>query len=473
MERKWLEEKAAREALESKVKSLKKKVKELKGNADADEMLTGAVEPVGRQSRSNSLDETGCINRKEHAITSEGNDSLGSEQRKVTAKSNKDANDRDETKAAAKNDSVSASAQTESKESVDVAETKSALQRRSSDPIMHSKAAMPPKISLTTPSKGILQKSKSDFGKQSTSSKTHPVTEAPKAAHGISEATSDTMGERVSPPRPRGSTAGNMLQSKFLKKPQAIPVTGDASGQINAVSAVPSSGDSLGSASDFDPLRVGHNMASGDGSMSIASEPVALEHQAAPTSGSSVLSFVSAPAPASSIDFDPLSTCHQDGTFAVPESNVQGVHPVSAASQHNYSQSMPNFVVDPTSMVMAFPVHQVNMNLPSSSGLPNQLQQGWVHPPQQQPVPIQNQYLPMQYNATNMAAPVSQPLQQYPCTTVEVSQEQHHPAALNTSSVDPFDELASRRAPGAAGQPATQQQQPQAQNGSNQPNQSS
>jgi hypothetical protein len=109
---------------------------------------------------------------------------------------------------------------------------------------------------------------------------------------------------------------------------------------------------------------------------------------------------------------------------------------------------MPNFVLHPNGMAMAYPAQQIDMQLAGGANLPHQIQQGW-NQYQQQVVPSQqSMYIPTQYAVVNASAPHQQPQQQ--------------------PSTDPFAELASRRAPGNTGHCGLQQQQqPQQQQAQN------
>lgn len=439
MERKWLEEKAAREALEAKVKSLKKKVKELKGDMEAanesikrkeaDEKHSEVTEKTKPQSRSNSIDEIAKAPEKTVADISETKASTATEQRRPSKPQGV-------TVAAEKVANASRSTSTESKGSEGAADDKPISQQT------HSKAAEPPKAASATPGESIRRSWSGDILNDSQSAhpdKTESVMETSKAAHvRLVTMHPGAPGETLSPPRRRGGkdvpadklATGKSPSTRSSFKSQTAPT----------IEGPASSGDSLGSASEFDPLRAGHVNGHGDGSMSTTSEPVAHGHQSTLSTGSSVLSFVTAPVPSQSLDFDPLSTSHQSGTLPAHEINMHSASThMQPSPQHGYSQSMPNFVVNPNAMTMAFPVQQVVMNMPNSS-----LQQGWNQHQQQQLVG-QNQYLPTQYAGANAALGL-QPQQQH-----QTGAQAAVPQQQNASGADPFDELASRRAPGTGG----------------------
>ena len=410
MERKWLEEKAAREVLETKVKSLKKKIKELKGNHDANEgekktkdTHQNATESSRSQSRSNSIDDA------DHTVEESKPNSSGVESLPASSKS-KEVEGPTEEKSTTQPRSSSVDVSTTQPKTRAPSKTSVTLSRNfdiSSDTKSQVKVKPAPEGSISN-QKGL---------------------EVSKA-----EAVPVAPNDKISPLRKRGSQEAttNKLASGKSQSARSLtaPTIDRTTGEVISMPIVSSSGDSLGSASDFDPLRATHP-SNGDGTT--PSEPISGGH-----SGSSVVSFVTAPAPIQTVTFDPLSSSFQTGSMTVPA----GMQP---SPQHSHSHSMPNFIVQPNSMMMAYPLQQVhNMTSSRSSSFSQLPQGGWQ---QQQPLQSQNQYLPTQY--ADMTVSNLQPQQQYPNSQVSaVEQQQQQPPPANAPGADPFDELASRRAPG-------------------------
>lgn len=450
MERKWLEEKTARESLEAKVKSLKRKVKELKGDQEAsvaekgketNDKQSDTADPRKPQSRSSSLDDVGCSPQQPEGDLSSAPSTSATVNEPIVPK---------------KPAVVQHSASFESKESISTADTKQTSHQRSSESAAQTtnpKTTVHQKETLAAvvPSETIRRSSSGDVLNDSKSAQSvKNVNDIPRPAAQVpTETLPGGINEKLSPPRRRSSkdavaeklAAGISPLTKAPLQSQTVPTIDGPGGHAGGLNPVASSSDSLGSATDFDPLRSGHVNVHGDGTMSTASDPVAQGHHSTLSAGSSVASFITAPLPAQSIEFDPLSTNHQ-----VPGSTtVQGLRAVSTEvhppppPQHGYSQSMPNFVISPGNIMMPFPVQQVDVSMMH--------QQGWQQ--NQQAVPIQNQYLPTQYTGTNAMAMGPQ---QYQVTQPTVQQQQQQQFAnTNGAATDPFAELASRRAPGPSG----------------------
>ena len=575
MERKWLEEKAAREALETKVKSLKKRVKELKGSLERKEgdrikesdedKLDDWVDSTKPQSRSNSIDEivnapeTTAVNKSSTPQTSETKSYSGAEHPRLP-KSHGGPTETEKSEATI----ASCYSATELREPEgSTSALKAPLQQRlneAGESTAQSKIAMSRKVSSSSippaPSENIRRSSSGDIpheSKSASSLKAQSVMASPNAAHGHAEITPGSVGQKISPsrrdsddvsgeklvtgkassansfksqtvptiaapnghhasvkpvalssgdslgsvtefdplrvihgtlaespkeahgraekapaplghklsPSRRGSddvtATGNASSAKSFKS-QTVPTIAAPNGHANVKPVALGSGDSSGSSSEFDPLRVVRGTVSGDGTMSTTSEPVA-HGQTTLSSGSSVVSFVTAPVPVQTIDFDPLSVGHQDCTVPVHEGNMtHALHHApsgmplpslmvgSMQPSHSQSHSMPNIILHPNSMMIAYPVQQVDMHSMANSSSLSQLQQGWnqqQQQQQQQSVQNQNQYLPSQYSGVNVSTSSLQSQQQYPGVQAVAQQP-----SQNATAADPFDELASRRAPG-------------------------
>lgn len=444
MERKWLEEKTAKEALEAKVKSLKKKVKELKEEREAsgapktkeiDNMPTETVTESNMRSRGESLDETSNSPGKPAAKNSGAENVMSSN---VSADNEQIPSTSQEEVASVPPHSASSS---ESKESSGSAATKVTSHRRPIETVVQQAAAQKTTIeSMSAPDESIRRQSSGDAVVKDVKS-----LQTKRPAHVVTEPTAGSINEKLSPPRSRSlkdSTgdkvdAGKSPATRSSIQSLVIPTIDAPSGHV-ATKPVVSSNDSLGSTSDFDPLRNVPVHISTDSAMTTGSDPVAQRHQSTLSSRNSVASFFTAPLPTQSIEFDPLSASHPSG--ATVGNVVYGVHPASSdvqpIRQHGYSQSMPNF-----NMMMSFPVQQVH------SALPQQMQQqSWNQTQQPGMGAGQNQYLPSQYTGPNAMG--MNPQQMYPGTqaVTQPQQQQQHVATSGTAS-DPFDELASRRAP--------------------------
>lgn len=518
MEKKWLEEKASREALEAKVKSLKKKVKELKGSMEAnnvdnikevDEKLSEVAEltKTEAQSRNNSMDglesmPTAEISsshaRPDAAVALHKSDTRAvpnAEKQEVPTVVEKETIDGNSGQRVA---TATHAMTTEKNESKCIADTKPAAHRTNGAPtnaadqrgipqsIFMSKASM----ESTTQSKATapLNASKTPdpvteiLRERSLSgdrfevmnsvplSIANPVNGA-KGAHNRSSSLSFVPHEALSPPRRQSSkevaadmfAMGKYPSIKSLPNgfvPQTVQCHGN--GLVNTKLMVASSGDSLGSASEFDPLRVGPPIVvpiqtllrSKSSDVQFAQQvdfdPLGASHTVPP--GQTLLPPTSSDTTfPQEVDFNPLGVSHDQGNrdeCARTVASEMQMPIVQSSPQHILSQSMPNFALQQNGMTMAYPIQQIDMQLAGGANLSHQIQQGWNQ--YQQPVVSgqQSQYIPTQFTVLNAAAAHQQP------------------------STDPFAELASRRAPGNAGHCGVQQQphqqQQQAQNWKNQ-----
>jgi hypothetical protein len=539
MEKKWLEEKAAREALEAKVRSLRKKVKELKGSMEPNKVdnVSEVVEKRSEvaeltkpqaPSRNSSMDgmETmpaaECSSRHPSpdvyvALHRPGTRAVpNTEEQDVPTFVDKETIDENSALRVA---TATHTVTTEPDQSNVVADMKPAAHRTSGVPQLismakewmesttQSKAQAPPKA--LAPVEEILHGNMSrslsgdrlDDVKLVPSSMVNPVNGA-EVAHHRSNSLSGVPHETLTPTRTKNSktVAPDMFAMAKAESTKALPsgvvpqtLQMQGNGVVNAKPIAASSGDSLGSASEFDPLRVGpltvapgqtllpsmtpdpqftqpvdfdplgtsHDrgtcyecsqpiaVSSGD-SLGSTSEfhplrvgPVTVAPGQTPLlSSSSDVQF------AQPIDFDPLGASHDRGTrdecnYSVSSENQ--LPTVQPSPQHLHSQSMPNFALHPNGMTMAYPAHQIDMQVAGGTNLPHQIQQSWNQYQQQVVLGQQIMYIPTQYPRVNAPAPHRHPQQQ--------------------PSTDPFAELASRRAPGSSGHCGLQRpQQQQTQN---------
>jgi hypothetical protein len=511
MEKKWLEEKASREALEAKVKSLKKKLKELKGSMEAtnvdnikevDEKLSEVAELTKPQAHSwnNSMDglerltiaeSSSSQERPNAAVVVHKSDTRAipsAERQEVPTVVEKETIDGNAGQRVA---SATHTTTTEKNASKGISDTKPATYRTSGVPINADQRGVPQSISTTKESMESKTQSRAtaplNASKAPASvteilrgrsfsgerfenmnsvplSLANPVNGASKT-HTRSNSLSFVPHEVLSPLRRQSSkeAAGDMFAVGKCPSTMSFPsgfvpqtVQCQGKGVVNMKLTAASSGDSLGSASDFDPLRVGlpivapmqallrSNSSEVQSVQQVEFDPLGLSHTVA--TGQTLLPPTSSDvAFTQQIDFDPLGVSHDRGNRdeCAPSVASEMQTPIVRSSpQHIQSQSMPNFALQQNGMTTACRVQQVDLQLAGGANLSHQTQQCWnqYHQPV---IPGQHSgYDPTQFTSSNAAVAHQEP------------------------SADPFAELASRRAPGNVGHCGLQQQpqQQQAQN---------
>ena len=245
MERKWLEEKAAREALETKVKSLKKKVKELKGHHGANEGESektkdthqNAIESTSSQSRSNSIDDAEHTGEKGVPIATTTDvtkpSSTEVESFPASSKSNEVEGGTEEN-----------SCKQPSFSSVDVSTTEP--KKRAP-----SKTAVPAAPAISTSSSDTKALSKVKVRTISEGSKsTQKGLEVSKSDYGGSEAVPGAPNDKLSPLRQRGSQEPTANKMAFGKSQSANSLTASmidgTTGEAKSKPLVSSSVDSSG-----------------------------------------------------------------------------------------------------------------------------------------------------------------------------------------------------------------------------------